>query len=86
MENLNINNILDRTIIANNIKENLNDFTQNKDNNTLKKGIYIYGSPGVGKTKFVENILKDLNYDIIKYDAGDIRNKSVMWRLVQNNG
>jgi DNA polymerase III delta prime subunit len=85
MENLNINNILDRTIIANNIKENLNDFTQNKNNNTLKKGIYIYGSPGVGKTKFVENILKDLNYDIIKYDAGDIRNKNVIDNITKHN-
>jgi DNA polymerase III delta prime subunit len=76
---------LDRTIIANNIKENLNDFTQNKNNNTLKKGIYIYGSPGVGKTKFVENILKDLNYDIIKYDAGDIRNKNVIDNITKHN-
>ena len=29
---------------------------------SFKKGIYIYGAPGTGKTHFVERILKNLNY------------------------
>ena len=37
------------------------------------------------KTKFVHKILKDLNYDIINYDAGDIRNKSLIDTITSNN-
>jgi DNA polymerase III delta prime subunit len=51
----------------------------------FKKGIYIYGDPGTGKTTFVTNILKELDYDIIKYDAGDIRNTSVIEEITKYN-
>ena len=57
----------------------------NQNNITTKKGIYIYGEPGSGKTTFVTNILKDLNYDIVKYDAGDIRNKAVIDAITEHN-
>jgi hypothetical protein len=50
-----------------------------------KKGIYVYGEPGTGKTMFVTDILKELNYDIIKYDAGDIRNKSIIENITKHN-
>jgi DNA polymerase III delta prime subunit len=51
----------------------------------FKKGIYVYGDPGTGKTTFVTNILKELNYDIINYDAGDIRNTSVIEDITKHN-
>ena len=50
-----------------------------------KKGIYIYGSPGSGKTHFVVELLKSLDYDVIKYDAGDVRNKSLVDTITSNN-
>ena len=50
-----------------------------------KKGLYIYGDPGSGKTTFITNILKELDYDIIKYDAGDIRNKSIIDTITKHN-
>ena len=74
MEDLNINNFLNRNDKVKNIKEILYNFEVNKNNNLFKKGIYIYGDPGTGKTTFVTNILKEMDYDIIKYDAGDFRN------------
>jgi replication factor C subunit 1 len=37
------------------------------------------------KTWFVANILKELNYDMVKYDAGDIRNKSIIDSITQHN-
>ena len=40
---------------------------------------------GQEKTYFVKNILKELNYDIIHYEAGDIRNKSVISDLTKYN-
>jgi DNA polymerase III delta prime subunit len=85
MEELNINSILNRDDKANVIKDILKSFEQNKNNMLFKKGIYVYGDPGTGKTTFVTNILKELNYDIIHYDAGDIRNTSVIEDITKHN-
>jgi dephospho-CoA kinase len=85
METLNLNNLLNREEKAKLIKEILNNFELNKNNLSFKKGIYIYGEPGSGKTTFVTNILKELNYDIIKYDAGDVRNKTVIDEITKHN-
>lgn len=85
MESMNINEIFEREKIANEIKQILLSFDDNCNNITFKKGIYIYGSPGCGKTKFVMDVLTSLNYDIIKYDAGDVRNKSLIDTITSNN-
>ena len=53
MEELNINKILNREEKALNIKDILASFDQNKNNMLFKKGIYVYGDPGSGKTCFV---------------------------------
>ena len=85
MENINLNKILKREEKVQYVKDILTTFEVNKHNLLFKKGIYIYGEPGTGKTKFITNILKELNYDIIKYDAGDIRNKSVIDEITKHN-
>ena len=85
MENININKLLNRDEEANKIKEILKDFEQNKHNLETKKGLYIYGDPGSGKTTFITNVLKELDYDIIKYDAGDIRNKTIIDTITKHN-
>ena len=85
MDKLKINTILNRDEKATDIKNILKSFEQNKNNLLFKKGIYIYGDPGTGKTTFVTNILKELDYDIIKYDAGDIRNTSVIEDITKHN-
>ncbi len=78
MEKLNINKILDREPLINKIKNFLINFEKNKYNLAQKRGMYVYGNPGSGKSTLIKNILKELNYDVITYDAGDIRNKSVI--------
>jgi len=85
MNDININSIFERESVANEIKQILLSFDTNYKNITFKKGIYIYGSPGCGKTQFVMNILKDLDYDVIKYDAGDVRNKGLIDTITSNN-
>ena len=85
MEELNMNQILNREQQALSIKNILRDFELNKNNMLFKKGIYVYGDPGTGKTTFVTNILKELDYDIIKYDAGDIRNTAVIEDITKHN-
>jgi hypothetical protein len=80
-----MNNILNREQIENDIKKMLVNYESNCQNIHFKKGIYLYGSPGCGKTHFITEILKGLNYDIIKYDAGDVRNKSLIDTITSNN-
>lgn len=85
MEINELNNILNRNNIVKNIKEFLNNFQEKKHELSTTRGIYIYGNPGTGKTSFIENILKNMNYDIIKYNAGDIRNKSIIDTITKHN-
>ena len=85
MEQLNLNNILERNEEEKCLIESLNYFEKNKKNVLTKRGLYVYGAPGSGKTYFVKNILKKLNYDIIGFDAGDVRNKSIIENITKNN-
>ena len=85
MEQLDFNTILERETIATAIKDILINFESNKSNLSLKRGIYIYGAPGSGKTEFITSLLKELDYDVIKYDAGDIRNKSIIETITKHN-
>ena len=82
---LDYNDILERTSIEENIKENLQEFENDKNSNKIKRGFYIYGEPGIGKTTFVKKILNKLDYDIIIYNASNIRNKSIIDELSKNN-
>ena len=85
MDKLNINEILNRQQEINKMKDTLRDFELNKHNCLFKKGIYVYGEPGTGKTTFVMDVLKEMNYDVVSYDAGDIRNKSIIDTITKHN-
>jgi replication factor C subunit 1 len=78
MEQLDFTGMLERETLAEKIRTTLTNFQKNKHNLLEKRGIYVYGSPGAGKTRFVNQILKDCGYDVIAYDAGDIRNKAII--------
>jgi hypothetical protein len=80
-----MNEILNRESIRREITTILSDFQENYKNINYKKGIYIYGSPGCGKTRFVMDLLTQMNYDIIKYDAGDVRNKNLIDTIASNS-
>jgi len=77
--------MLNRDQIEKEMCEILRNFEKNHTNINFKKGFYIYGSSGVGKTTFVLNVLKSLNYDVIHYDAGDVRNKALIENIASNN-
>ena len=85
MDKLNITNILNREGEVKQITHFLHSFNEKKNNTNIKRGLYIYGKPGVGKTRFVNEILKSLNYDIISFDAGDIRNKNIIDTITKHN-
>lgn len=56
-----------------------------EDKITSKKGIYIYGEPGVGKSYFVKRVLREMNYDILSFDTGMVRNKALFDQISSNN-
>ena len=85
MEQLDMNFLLNRQESEKIFRDALEHFEKNKKNQLVKRGIYIYGPPGCGKTLFVEKILRNMSYDIIKYDAGDVRNKSVVEKITKHN-
>lgn len=81
MDTLNINYLLHRVELEKQFIDYLTFFENNKHSLLTKRGVYIYGNPGSGKTSFVSNVLKKMNYDIIKYDAGDVRNKNIIEQI-----
>ena len=84
MNSIEFNNILKRKEFENIIEDfllNFNDISIN----TVKRGVYVYGTPGCGKTQFVINLLNKLNYDIIRYNAGDVKNKKIIESLLKFN-
>ena len=85
MESIHMNKIFDREHISNEIKDHLSNFETRITDINYKKGIYIYGTPGSGKTEFIFRLLKELNYDMVRYDAGDVRNKALIDTITSNN-
>ena len=85
MNKLNFNNILNRETTEKQILSLLENFHNNRSDLTIKRGFYVYGSPGSGKTSFIINLLNQNGYDVVRYDAGDIRNKSIIETITQYN-
>ena len=50
-----------------------------------KRGIYLYGNSGTGKTHFIKNLLKTENYEMIYYDSKDVRNKLFVNSIFSDN-
>ena len=84
MDELNLINLLNRETEEQKLINMLNNFEKHKKELIFSRGVYVYGAPGAGKSTFVKKILKKLNYDIVVYDAGDIRNKAVIDNITKH--
>ena len=84
MENIDLNRILNREQQKEKIKTWCKQFELNKSKLDIKRGLYVFGLSGIGKTFFVDTVLKEMNYDIIHYNAGDVRNKNVIETITKN--
>ena len=84
MDTINLNTILDREELINDFKSKMKNFEENKKSLNIRRGFYIYGNPGSGKSTLINNILKELNYDIINYNASDVRNKSIIETITKH--
>lgn len=80
-----LNKLLKREEIKNDIKNKLLEFEKKKQDPSITRGFYLYGYSGIGKTEFIKDILNELNYDIIYYDSGDIRNKKAIEKITNQN-
>ena len=85
MEQLNMTELLDRAPAEKSLIDCLKHFELHKTELSTKRGIYIYGNPGSGKTYFVKDVLRKLDYDVISFDAGDVRNKSIIETITRHN-
>lgn len=84
MEKLDLIKILKREYIVEALVNKLQLFFMTRDNFSTKRGFYIYGAPGTGKTELVMRSLKEAGFDVVRYDAGDIRNKNVIESITKN--
>jgi hypothetical protein len=74
--------ILQRTQLKDEIK---NCILSYKLDENKKKNIFIYGECGSGKTTFIKNIIKELEYDMIYCDSTDSRNKNYIESISSGN-
>ena len=72
------NKILNRDSIKQQVTDFLTYFHNNKQNILTSRCLYLHGPSGCGKTKFIMDILKELLYDVILYDACDSRTKDII--------
>lgn len=85
MEHININSILGRDEVIEQLKNDLIEFEKTKQDFKVSRGFYISGETGCGKSYTIYELLKELDYSIIKYDASDIRNKEVINKITKQN-
>ena len=86
MDQLNLNLILDREESEKKLIDSFQYFEDNKKKFTNKQGYLFMVPQGEGiKVVLLELILKKLQYDIIRYDAGDVRNKSIIENITKHN-
>ena len=84
MDQININKLLNREKYITEIRDIIAKFESNPDDYQRVGGIYIYGETGIGKTYFAKQVLNNLDYDVINYDAGNIRNTSVIENIAKD--
>jgi len=63
----------------------LNRFSEHKGDLSIHRGAYVHGPSGSGKTTFVRRLLDGLGYDIVHYNAGEIRNKHIVHSITKEN-
>ena len=57
MDQLDLDTILEREDIIQKILSFLKDFDENKKKLLTMRGLYLYGSSGIGKTQLIKNMI-----------------------------
>ena len=85
MQTIDLDNILNRELYKSKILDFLKHFDNNKQNLNIQRGLYLYGDSGIGKTTLIKKLLNENNYDMIYYDSSDIRNKTIIELITNDN-
>ena len=83
MKQINYIDLFNRHEEKNKVLTFLKEFSVNDI--TSSKGLYVVGPPGCGKTSFIKDVIPSEEYDIINYDAGDIRTKVIIPQMLGEN-
>lgn len=78
-----LHEILKRNFLKKQIIDILNKNEENIQDITSKRGLYIYGYSGIGKTQFIKEIVNECGYNVIYYDAGNVRNKTTIENITE---
>ena len=55
-----------------------------KEGLTEKNALFISGPPGIGKTTFAQILLKDKKFNLIEFNASDVRNQKLVKEKLEN--
>lgn len=85
MEHFNINQLLGRDKLKQEIIQCVHEIQKSLNNVNSKRVIYLTGDSGSGKSYFMENILNELNYDVIHFETEQNRNSSSFDFIKEHN-
>lgn len=74
-------NVFNREKTDKEIEDFLEIFYKNSYDSNIKRGVYLYGKHGIGKTAYIENILKNNNYEMLRFNASDFSKKDLLTTL-----
>ena len=75
---INVNDIIGNSNEIMLIRKWLNVFKTNQPYKGFKNCILISGPPGIGKTSTVHILLKEQGYDIIEFNASELRTSKII--------
>lgn len=80
-----INELLDRNTIVETMIHYIQTIEKDIKNIKEKKGIFVYGKNGIGKSEFVNYCIQHMNYCKVEYNGFDTRNSAMIENLKNNN-
>ena len=78
---MNFNDFFHRQELTTHILNFLITFDNDKTKSTIKRGLYLYGKHGIGKTSYIRDMLDEHNYEMIHYNSCDSFNKDFIYNM-----
>ena len=78
---MNYESSFNREDLTQNILNFLNTFEREKQHSTIKRGLFFYGKHGIGKTNYIQDVLRKNNFQIIQFNSCDTFNKDFIYNM-----
>ena len=82
---MNINDIIGNTSEMTLVRKWLNVFKTRKAYKGFKNCVLISGPPGIGKTSTIHILLKEYGYDVIEFNASELRTSKIISEKGRND-